>query len=213
MNYDMINRRIENAVVQGKEQDEIKRLREICWDQQKSIIDLQNRLSKYEEFNQWKNIEYFNDWSDRSEIMSHLINENSKSLLDLGCGEGHIRKFLSPDVIYYGCDYVKRDDDTIICDLSIGEFPQLIVDTIFIAGVLEYIKKWKFVLEESCKRCKQVVLSYSTSESYPDRNPIFVNNISESELVMFMNENNFDLVEKCILPYNSVGFSFERNSK
>lgn len=205
-----INMRIDSEVNEGRAQEEIERLKKICWYQRSKILELQKELSKYKNFNQWENIEYFSDWSDRSEAMSKLINPSCRTLLDLGCGEGFIRKYIDPNITYYGCDYTKRDSDTIVCDLAVGEYPQINVDVVFIAGVLEYLSNWDQVLSESCKRAKQVVLSYSTTESAPDRNPIWVTNISESSIIDLMNKNGFELKARCMLPYKSVGFSFER---
>ncbi len=208
MQNERLNLIINKKIEEGQEQEEIERLRNICWYQQQKILELQKRLSKYESFNQWENVEYFRDWSDRSEIMSNMISSTCKSIMDLGCGEGHIRKYIDSSIQYYGVDYVERDNDTIICDLAIGEFPDIKVDTIFIAGVLEYLNNWEYVLSECCGHCKQVVLSYSTTEKYQDRNPIFVNNLSEEQIIQAMNNNGFELITKCDLPYKSVGFNF-----
>lgn len=43
-------------------------------------------------------------WSNRSYEMSKYIRKDAKSLLDLGCGEMHIQKFIDSDVKYHGCD-------------------------------------------------------------------------------------------------------------
>ena len=127
--------------------------------------------------------------------MSKYILQSCTSLLDLGCGEMHIRKFLSETVNYYGCDYKKRDADTIICDLSKGEFPNIFVDTVFISGVLEYMTNWSDVLLKCVKCCRQIVLSYSTKETATERDPIWVNCISENDIVDLLAENSFSLCD------------------
>lgn len=116
-------------------------------------------------------MEFFRDWSARSKELSDFIDSDCRSVLDLGCGEMHIRNFLKEGVKYYGCDYKKRDNDTIICDLSAGEFPDIEADTCFMAGVLEYLKNWQEVLENMSRHCRQIVMSYSTSEAAVDGVP------------------------------------------
>lgn len=191
-------------------EEEIKRLREKCSYQRRKILELQKELGKYKHFNQWESIEHFEDWSDRSKAMSSLIVPDCSSILDLGCGEGSIRRFISPEIKYYGCDYKKRDDNTIICDLATSQFPDIFADCIFIAGVLEYLTNWKEVLLKCCSHCRQIVLSYSSIEESPERNPLWVNCISEKEIISTVESGGFKLAKKCLLPYRSVGFSFVR---
>lgn len=144
--------------------------------------------------------------------MSHRIKEDCTSLLDLGCGEMHIRKFMKPGIIFYGCDYKKRDKDTIVCDLSQNEFPHINVDCIFIAGVLEYLVNWKDVLIASTEHCNQILMCYSTIEAAPKRDQIWVNTISFDEIVEFMKKYNFVLRYK--ERYNTVDiFDFEKKYK
>ncbi len=157
------------------------------------ITKVQRKLLECEHFNVWEGIEYFGDWKWRSKAMRKYISPDCRSILDLGCGEMHIKQFLNPNMKYYGCDYKKRDEDTIVCDLAMGEFPEINVDAIFIAGVLEYLYNWKDVLKKSSEQCRQIVMSYSTKESAPDRDPIWVTHISESEIIEHLAELGFAL--------------------
>lgn len=128
--------------------------------------------------------------------MSYRIQEDCRTLLDLGCGEMHIRKFLKPGIKYYGCDYKKRDKDTIVCDLSQNEFPQINVDCIFIAGVLEYLVNWYDVLREASKHTDQILMCYSTLEAATERDPIWVNAISSDGIIKLMAQCGFFLINR-----------------
>ena len=174
------------------------------------VLRLQQRLRKHETFNEWENIEFFADWSNRSRIMSEFINRKFTSLLDLGCGQMHIKKYLPDTIRYYGCDYKARDNDTIICDLSQGEFPDIKVDICFMAGVLEYLTNWKTVIEKMTSCCKQIIISYSTTEEAPVRDERWVNDLSERDLLEYVSANGFSLVEKKKVTLNSMGYSFMR---
>lgn len=176
------------------------------------ILNLQQRLRKYESFNEWENVEFFRDWSERSQKLSEFISDDSTSILDIGCGEMHIRKYLKKGVKYYGCDYKKREEGTLICDLSIGEFPDVDVCTCFMAGVLEYLQNWKDVLKNMSLHCNQIVMSYSTSEEAEVRDPRWVNHISEAELIGCLESCGFRLKEKKKVTFNSMGYNFIKES-
>lgn len=176
----------------------------------KVMLFLQKRLHKNEAFNEWKYIEYFGDWEERSFAMSHHIKPECKSLLDLGCGEMHIRKFLNDGIKYYGCDYKKRDEETIICDLAKGEFPSIYVDVIFIAGVLEYLTNWRDVLKKCSQHCTQLIMSYYTIEAVSHRDPYWVNSIGYQEIVDEMLLNGFELANKEDPVGTCVIFNFEK---
>jgi len=175
--------------------------------QKEHILQVQDRLLKHESFNVWEGVEYFGNWEGRSKAMSKYISPDCRSLVDLGCGEMHIRRYLNPTIQYYGCDYKKRDDETIVCDLATGEFPDVHADTIFIAGVLEYLVNWKDVLKKSAEYCSQIVMSYSTTEAAPVRDSIWVTSIAEAEITDHMDQLGFRLMDREV--YNtSVIFNF-----
>ena len=180
----------------------------IIEDKQDGILKLQRRLRKYESFNEWENVEFFGDWSDRSQKLSEFISDDCTSILDVGCGEMHIRKYLKKGIKYYGCDYKKREEDTLVCDLSIGEFPDVDVCTCFMAGVLEYLQNWKDVLKNMSLHCDQIIMSYSTSEEAEVRDARWVNNISEMELIRFLESCGFQLKEKKKVNFSSMGYNF-----
>lgn len=178
----------------------------------KNLLSLKSRLRKYETFNEWEYIEFFVDaWEERSRFMSRYIKPECESLLDLGCGQMHIRKFLNDGTKYYGCDYKKRDEETIVCDLAKGEFPSIWVDTIFIAGLLEYLVNWRDVLRKCSQHCTQVIMSYGTKESLSPlrKKGYFVNDISYQEIVDEMLMNGFELTDKDWYDIETI-FSFEK---
>lgn len=196
---------LENKVYQLKNVVDSKNY--IIAQNMEGVLKLQKRLRKYETFNEWENVEFFRDWSERAKIMSDFIVGDCKSILDIGCGEMHIKKYLKEGIKYYGCDYKKRDSDTIVCDLAVGEFPNIYVDTCFMAGVLEYLNNWKDVLKAMSMHCRQIVLSYSTSEAALNRDPRWVNNITEEELLRCLADLGFVIKGKKKVNVSSFGYN------
>jgi len=127
-------------------------------------------IRKYLYRPQWRDIEYFDEsWKIRIRAMSELI-EEEKEVMDLGCGKMWLKGYLSDDIKYSGCDYVKRDDDTIVCDFNQGQFPFNAVELIFVSGCLEYVENVEWFIESIAKHCSSLIISYCTVELNPDIN-------------------------------------------
>lgn len=133
------------------------------------VIDkIIHTIKKYLYRPQWKDIEYFDEsWKIRIRSMSELI-ENEKKIMDLGCGKMWLKDYLSDDATYYGCDYVERDDTTIVCDFNKLQFPVNCVDLIFVSGCLEYIENVEWFIGMVSKHCSSLIISYCTVELNPD---------------------------------------------
>lgn len=147
----------------------------------------------------WKDIEYFDtSWKKRIERMSYLVDAN-QSVADIGCGQMWLKDFLKKDTQYIGIDYIKRSADTIVCDFNNDEFPNVTSDVFFLSGVLEYVIKPDLFLQNICKKCETIIMSYCTRDLSPDRNfrknMGWVNNLSKMEIVKIVECNNFILIK------------------
>jgi len=117
--------------------------------------------------NEWKDNEYFDSaWKSRQELLSERISVEDISVCDFGCGPGWLKEFISENKQYYGVDYVKRDTETIVCDLNKGEFPNQLegVDVAVCSGVIEYIENVEDFVERLAGFCSKVVMSYCSLE-------------------------------------------------
>lgn len=104
-------------------------------------------------------------WEKRAQKMSELIPADVKSLLDVGCGDSLIKKYLRNDIRYYGLDYCKRENVDFICNVNKGEFPDINVDMIFMAGVLGYIDNIGNFIEQT-KKAKYFLISKRRTEAF-----------------------------------------------
>lgn len=134
----------------------------------------------------------------RVQYMAGLISEDTKSVLDLGCGDMYLKKYLPETVNYFLCDYFKHDEDTIVCDLGNNQFPQICADTVFMSGILEHIEDTDFLIKSACT-CAQIeiILSYCTLDYRPDlieRGMHGIkNNFSVYDIVNVFTENGMEL--------------------
>jgi hypothetical protein len=101
-------------------------------------------------------------WDARAELASHFIPAGAH-VLDLGCGNMSLQRFLPHGCSYRGCDLVARDPQTIVCDFNAGGFPTAAAadaDIISVLGVLEYVTDADaFFTHLKSANC-DVVLSY-----------------------------------------------------
>lgn len=104
-------------------------------------------------------------WRQRAKALSTLIPDSVHSLMDIGCGEGYIRDFLPDDCKYFGVDYCKRSDDTIICDINKEPLPAIDVDAYYMAGSLCYVKD-PFTFLRQLTKAQYNILSYIRKEGY-----------------------------------------------
>ncbi len=121
-------------------------------------------------YNQWEKIEYFDDlFIVRMKQMTTYISKQSRSILDLGCGNRELECFLNvkerENIQYYGVDYVDRGNNTIVCDFNKGEFPDKKTYTVFCSGCLEYIEDVNQFIKNMCRSCEEeIILSYCPLE-------------------------------------------------
>lgn len=104
-------------------------------------------------------------WQRRARSLAQLIPCDVKSVMDIGCGECLLKEFLSQNIKYYGVDYQKRTDDTIVCDINKNRLPQIDVDLYYIAGVIEYVENIPQFIKQ-LNKAKYVILSKTRNERF-----------------------------------------------
>jgi hypothetical protein len=160
----------------------------------------------------WEQVEYFDPaWEDRIRQMAGYIKEG-ESVMDLGCGKMLLKNYLKTNK-YIPVDYTSRGEDTIIVDFNKKEFPGFYVDICFVSGTLEYVKDYKWFIEKTCKHSKKVILSYCTTDNFPDRKTritnSWVNHLSEQTLIGLFMKEKFELSGKTETKTRNQIFIFE----
>lgn len=166
--------------------------------------------------NQWKAIEGFPaNWEGRTQLMTSMLDNSIDFVIDIGCGEGKLKKYIGDRIQYYGVDYRKRNKETIVADFNKGEFPVIIHEgkgCYFCSGCLEYVLDVNWFMDKLCDG-KDIVLSYCVIEhnrSMKKRKKLaWENHLTTYEIVTKMNRRNY--LCKQVDYYNSqVIFKFSK---
>jgi len=158
----------------------------------------------------WSDLDNNIDWDlmrFRVEMFSEWITKNIRSVADYGAGKMYLREYLASDVKYYPVDYIRRSEQTILCDLNLGEFPEIQADAAVCSGVLEFIYTAEKLLAHVCEHTnRMVILSYLGVDKFPDINgrraSAYVSDLSEKQIVDLMESKGFGLKKSVPDPVN-----------
>ena len=130
------------------------------------------------------------------------------SLLDLGCRKAKFVKSICPaNVKYYPVDYIKHDDETILCNFNEGEFPVIKADAILCALTAEYVEPLPQFLADMCNAAQKQILMLSRPAdrerniNYRWSHP-FLTDFTEEFLIKTMAQNHFQLSAQYPMPDN-----------
>lgn len=168
----------------------------------------------------WEDLEDNIDWGlmrPSVELFSQWLDPEICSVVDYGAGQMYLKTFLQPDVTYYPIDYIKRFDETIVCDLNTGDFPDLQADASVFNGVLEFLTTAVDLLKYACSRtARMIIISYMTADKFPNitarRTSGYVSDLTETQIVQLLCQNGFRLSKKASDPLDSTDtiYMFEK---
>lgn len=144
----------------------------------------------------------YTSWEGRSQLMAEWIPENT-SVMEFGCGNMHLQKYLPKNCKYTPSDIVKRDQNTIVIDLNKHPLPNISAhDIFFFSGVLEYVYDVENLIKILSKKCRWLILSYTPCQS-KSRNEVmwrrsegWVNDYSLAEFMELLSQNGFHLIKQ-----------------
>ncbi len=156
--------------------------------------------------NDWK---YFEEeitfgrasWDERAAVMSSMIPEDVRSIIDFGCGNQRLKKYLNEDIQYIGLDYIYRGENTIVCDVNQDTLPSINADCAYMAGFLMYVKRMDSFFSQIAT--KYILLSYEGHEVcsmfgvYEDRGkPLCYENYKNLwEVIQLVLDNQYRLIK------------------
>ena len=143
-------------------------------------------------------------FDQRAKMMSQLIPGDVNSIMDLGCGAEFLKKYINPEIQYYGLDYCKRSSTTIVCDLNKEQLPDIYVDMYYMAGLIYYIDDIERLIAQM-KNAKYILFDYGGTERY-----LRLDGVPEDPLVNA--RNNFVEIDKLFVILRKNGFMFENGN-
>ena len=198
--------------------NEIKRQVELLGFRPEQILSYKMFLP--EEKITWLDLDKKANWERmkiRAKQLSEWIDESVRSVVDYGAGEMFFKTLLSPGVEYFPVDYIRRSEDTILCDLNSGVFPDLHADAAVLAGLLDIIATAETLIHHVCMTTKHKILaSYMTLDNFSDiearRASAYVNDFTEQQFIDLFARNGFVLKARELSLAHNVDtlFLFER---
>lgn len=85
--------------------------------------------------------------------------------MDIGCGNCRLKKFLNNNIVYYGLDYIKRNENTLVCDLNKDCLPKLNVDLYYMAGIIYYVDDLVRLFSQM-RDCKYLIFDFYDEANY-----------------------------------------------
>jgi hypothetical protein len=167
----------------------------------------------------WENIEYFDEkWKNRIGLMASYIPKDSRSVLDIGCGQMWLKEFIPVTCEYFGIDYKYRGEGSAAYDLNKHEFPTgKKYDTAFISGCLEYINEPDWLIRQVSDHCNTCVISYCITDVFSNieerRQLTWVNDLSDNDIKNLFSKHGWSLIETTQTPTQNYIYVFQQNKE
>ena len=151
----------------------------------------------------WGRKDSFKDsWNDRTLLLSDLIPEDTRTILEFGCGMGFLKTCIPETISYTGSDMVRRDEDTVVMDLNFTpykDYHDKHYDVVFMSGVIEYVghKKVPVFVDYLNEISDTVIVSYSDLAQDKRQSKIegWSNWYSQDQLRKIFTDRGFELVD------------------
>lgn len=138
----------------------------------------------------------FDNWNERTVLLSKEILENSK-VFEFGAANLFLKSVLANNCQYLHSDIVRRNEDTIIIDLNKiqPDIPE--VDYVVFSGVLEYVFDPFSTLDYILHNCNCILFSYASTDNFPKtkfrRSQGWESDLSLIGIEAFAKKNYFNL--------------------
>ncbi|KAA0698430.1 hypothetical protein DTW90_16465 [Neorhizobium sp. P12A] len=136
-------------------------------------------------------------WLERTKAAVGLVPEG-RHVVDIGCGDMKVERFLPSSCRYTPLDIAQRDDRTIVVDLNRERLPKIDANFFVCLGVLEYLHDIPKVLRQLSRQFSDGLVSYHPLERSPARDRLavgWVNALNSTELTALFKAAGFRNVE------------------
>jgi len=155
-------------------------------------------------------------------LISDLIDFSKIStVVDICAANGRIKEFLPERVRYIPVDYIAYSEETILCDLTKKEFPNICVPPentcILLSSALPYAPDWRWLLQKVSENCNTLICAHydfvRMNREY--RRTHFNNNnaVFNHQIILEMQKLGFLLTEAYDYRLRNVIMKFEKTAK
>lgn len=102
---------------------------------------------------------YDPSWSRRAKRAARFIRPGER-VVDLGCGQMHLRDFLPAGCTYTPSDVKAWTPEVIVCDLDKGEFPEGEFDVATFLGVVSFLEYPASALKLAHQSAGRLIVSF-----------------------------------------------------
>lgn len=137
----------------------------------------------------------------RAMAVAKLLPPEVHSIMDLGCGDEVLKKYIRDGIEYIAVDYKKRNESTIVCDLNKDILPDMAVDMYCLVGVIYFLENIQNLISQMGK-AKYVLVTFRGREHYLRFDGRFDgiysgcirNSLYTADLINLFFKNNFILI-------------------
>lgn len=148
---------------------------------------------------------YLPFFEDRIVKMLKMIDLSKiNSVMDIGCGECKLKKYLHDNIKYLPIDQYKTTANVILKNFNQGEFLQEKVDLAFVSGLFEYIFDIKWIINQITNNSNYVLASYHFTDYKKGRCSKWVNSYDKDTFLKLFEKNGFELLEMQNLGEQSI---------
>lgn len=142
-----------------------------------------------------------------------------RTVLDIGAANGRLKTLLPEGIRYIPVDYIPYSGETVVCDLTKYEFPELEVDPastcVFLIAVIQCASDWRWLLRKSAGTGDTVVCvhnDFARMNREYRRSHFAGNSVAfNHQIILEMQEQGFSLTEAHDYHLRDVIMKFERN--
>ena len=165
-------------------------------------------------------IEKSDEALNRLRMAARLVDfSRIRTVLDIGAANGRLKTFLPEGVRYIPADYIPYSEETVLCDLTKREFPELELDPastcVFLISVIQYAPDWRWLLRKIAETSDMFVCVHNDfvrmNREY--RRTHFTGNsaVFNHQIILEMQKLGFVLTEAHDFHLRAVIMKFERN--
>lgn len=157
---------------------------------------------------------------NRLRVAARLIDfTKTNTIVDIGAANERIRAFLPENISYIPVDYIRYSEETVLCDLTKNEFPNIEGDPrrtcMLLVAAITYATDWKWLLKRIAENCNTFICAHNDfvrmsreyrRTSYGSNNAIF-----NHQIILEMQNLGFIMTEAYDFHLKTVIMKFERN--